>query len=568
MLYTLATAVLTLAGAGLVVLVAGLKKNYSIAKSSGFKCVLLPTHMTSVPWLVAGSVFLPLLDLLPGERKSQWMPLLLLDHIWHSGHKPFAITGADTLIAVAPSQNTLFTCDPKLITQLLRDPAFGKPTAMLDLLNLFGPTMTGTDGPETRLYRKVTAPYFNNTTMESVFRESVEATSSFIEVVTSQFSLLDTELRPMLSKLALHILGKCGFGKTGSCLDELQFSEETSKGHELSFADTFLGIDQDLALIALTPPFILNNSPLAVHKRGRLLRNEMKKYLSDAVEQKRSASDRESEKPKNLLDLLVDAKDRDGLLSDEQIKGNIFIMNFAGHESNAHALQFVLLNLACQPDMQRKVQRDIDRIFGSLAPQQWSYTEHYTALSQSMVGAVINESLRVYTVLPIFMKHTTDRPVPVKLNGRDHIIPPNTLIMINTSATHRNPAYWSTPTGTANEGSPYAVSSFRPERWFTSNGKFLVPELGSYIPFSDGPRGCLGQRFAMVELCVSLALILKSHSIELVVPGSGDSSGMSENSHGFEKAKDHAVHQLSGGIMYNMTLRLGDKIPVRFSKRN
>lgn len=51
--------------------------------------------------------------------------LLLLDRICHSGHRPFALSGADTNMAVAPSQNILFTCDPKLITQLLRNPAFG-----------------------------------------------------------------------------------------------------------------------------------------------------------------------------------------------------------------------------------------------------------------------------------------------------------------------------------------------------------------------------------------------------------------------------------------------------------
>ncbi|KAI0537505.1 cytochrome P450 [Xylaria digitata] len=281
------------------------------------------------------------------------MPLLLLDRNWHSGHRPFAITGADTLISVSPSQSTPLTCDPKLITQLLRDPAFGKPTAMLGLLNLFGPTMTGTDGPENRLYRKVTAPYFNHTTMDYVFRESVESTSSFM-VVTSRMSSIDTQLRPMLSKLTLHILSKCGFGKSGSCFEELQFSEKPPKGHELSFADTFLGIDQDLPLIALTPPFLLNNSPFKLHQRSRLLRNEMERYLSDAVKRKRAAAGPLVAKNKNLLDLLVDARDSEGL-SEKQITGNIFILHFAGHESNAHALQFALLNLACQPDMQKKV---------------------------------------------------------------------------------------------------------------------------------------------------------------------------------------------------------------------
>ncbi|KAI0472505.1 cytochrome P450 [Xylaria cf. heliscus] len=561
------TTTLSLFAAYVFSLVLGLRKNHGIATSSGFKCVLLPTHITSVPWLVAGSIFLPLLDLLPEERRAQWMPLLLLDRIWHSGYRPFAISGADTIMAVAPSQNILFTCDPKLITQLLRNPAFGKPTALLGLLNLFGPTMTGTDGPENKLYRKVVAPYFNQTTMDRVFRESLDATSSLIQVLAEHAGPVDDQLRPMLSKLALHILAKCGFGKEGSCLEELKFSEKSPDGHELSFADTFLGIDQDLPLIALTPPPVLNNSPLQVHKRGRTLKTEMQKYLLEAIEQQRASPNKAVTETKSLLDFLVEAGDNDGLLSGEQIMGNIFILHFAGHESNAHALQFALLNLACQPQVQAKVQSDIDRIVGKFPPKDWSYTEHYTALAQSMVGAAINESLRVYTVLPIFMKQTTESPVTVNVDGRDHVIPPHTLIVVNTSATHRNPSYWSTPTGSAKEGVPYAVSSFNPERWFDQHGKFLVPEPGSYIPFSDGPRGCIGQRFAMVELCASLALILRQYNIELATTGSDGANILENDGNASQQVRDRAIHQLSGGIMFNMTLRLGDKIPVRFTKR-
>ncbi|KAI1115513.1 hypothetical protein F5Y14DRAFT_131207 [Nemania sp. NC0429] len=100
---TVIATTLSLFTAYLFFLALGLKRNRAIAASSGFKCVLLPTHLTSVPWLIAGSIFLPLLELLPDERKAQWMLLLLLDRIWHSGHRPFAISGADTIMAVAPS---------------------------------------------------------------------------------------------------------------------------------------------------------------------------------------------------------------------------------------------------------------------------------------------------------------------------------------------------------------------------------------------------------------------------------------------------------------------------------
>ncbi|KAI1081645.1 cytochrome P450 [Whalleya microplaca] len=366
--------------------------------------------------------------------------------------------------------------------------------------------------------------------------------------------------------MALHVLGRCGFDKEGTCLEELRFSEKPPNDHKLSFADTFLGIDQDLPLIALTPPFLLNNSPLQVHKRGKVLRSEMQGYLDEAINREHVSANQKEATSKSLLNLLVDASDN-GLLSKEQVAGNIFILYFAGHESNAHALQFALLNLACQPEMQKKVQHDIDRILDNLPSEKWSYAEHFTALSQSMVGAVINESLRVYTVLPVLMKQTTETSVTVSIDDRHHVIPTKTLIVINTSATHRNPSYWSTPTVSAREGEPYAVSSFNPEQWFNQDGKFFVPEPGSYIPFSDGPRGCIGQRFAVVELCASLAMILKHQNIELAVNNDNENETAEDRRRRWETARDDAIHQLSGGIAFNMTLRLGDKVPVRFTKR-
>jgi len=68
------TAAFVLGTATLVFLGFGLQKNLALAKSSGFRYVVLPTNLTSVPWLIAGSIFLPLLDLLPENRRAQCMP--------------------------------------------------------------------------------------------------------------------------------------------------------------------------------------------------------------------------------------------------------------------------------------------------------------------------------------------------------------------------------------------------------------------------------------------------------------------------------------------------------------
>lgn len=58
-----------------------------------------------------------------------------------------------------------------------------------------------------------------------------------------------------------------------------------------------------------------------------------------------------------------------------------------------------------------------------------------------MTGAVTNESRRVYTVLPVYMKETRDTPITVTVDSRRHVIPPHAVIMIDTNAAHQNPAY-------------------------------------------------------------------------------------------------------------------------------
>jgi cytochrome P450 len=148
------------------------------------------------------------------------------------------------------------------------------------------------------------------------------------------------------------------------------------------------------------------------------------------------------------------------------------------------------------------------------------------------------------------------------VGGKSHVIPANTIIIINTSATHRNPRYWPSGKGQEHEGKPYAISSFNPLQWLTEGGKFLSPPSGSYIPFSDGLRGCIGLKFATVELCVTLARIMAEYSVELDV----DSFDGIDRNLGSEaqwtQARKKAEFELSGGVTFNMTLRLTGKVPI------
>ena len=252
---------------------------------------------------------------------------------------------------------------------------------------------------------------------------------------------------------------------------------------------------------------------------------------------------------------------------------------FAGHEANANTLTFIFLLLACHPQIQDSLQADIDDILGSLSPSQWSYDLHFSPLSTSYVGAVINETSRLFTVLPILPKKVPSIPQSLALDSRTYVLPQNTLVLINTSAVHRHPDSWPKPQQQhcrTTKDAPDPVASFDPAYWldppvFKENGSkpesFLHPRSGTYIPFSDGARGCLGKRFALVEMVAVIARVFREYSVELAVDHTKDASETKMKCE-WEEARKKAEYEMSAGVEFKLSLRMTGKVPVRFIKRN
>lgn len=253
--------------------------------------------------------------------------------------------------------------------------------------------------------------------------------------------------------------------------------------------------------------------------------------------------------------------------------GNIFIFIIAGHETSANTLTYALTLLACRPDLQKLLQADLDRILGNRTSSQWSYGVDFPRVLDGYVGAVMSETLRLYSVLPFLPKSTGTAPKSLTIGNRNYTVPANTLIMINTSATHRNPKYWPVVVPTATDGPPYPVSSFNPSRWLQgtlsggaeNTSSNLKP--GSYIPFAEGPRACLGKRFAQAEFCAVMATIFKDYSVELLVDDDGQRSDQEHRHLMWEIARRNAEHELSNGVGFFTSLKMNGKVPLRLVKR-
>ncbi|KAF6217911.1 hypothetical protein HO133_006323 [Letharia lupina] len=128
--------------------------------------------------------------------------------------------------------------------------------------------------------------------------------------------------------------------------------------------------------------------------------------------------------------------------------GNIFVFIKARYETSANTLKDAVTLLACRPDIQKALRADLGK------------TKSSVTILDGYVEATVDETLRLYTLLPIFPKTTREIPHSFSISSSGYTIPADTLILMNTSATHRNPKYWPAAVPTAGDGPPYRVPSF------------------------------------------------------------------------------------------------------------
>ncbi|XP_004473679.2 cytochrome P450 4F3-like [Dasypus novemcinctus] len=190
----------------------------------------------------------------------------------------------------------------------------------------------------------------------------------------------------------------------------------------------------------------------------------------------------------DFIDVLLLAKDEDGKeLSDEDIRAEADTFMFAGHDTTASGLSWVLYNLAKHPEYQERCRQEVQELLRDRGSEEieWDDLAHLPFLTMC-----IKESLRLHPPVGIVSRCCTqDIVLP---DGR--VIPKGVISLISIFGTHHNPTVWPNP-------EVYDPSRFNPEN--TQKRSPLA-----FIPFSAGPRNCIGQTFAMSEMKVVLALTL------------------------------------------------------------
>uniref|UniRef100_A0A669B773 aromatase n=1 Tax=Oreochromis niloticus TaxID=8128 RepID=A0A669B773_ORENI len=228
--------------------------------------------------------------------------------------------------------------------------------------------------------------------------------------------------------------------------------------------------------------------------------NTVHRFTRDVVEKRHTLLNQQREtetqseiaptaqKRKDFVDILLLTKDEDGQgLTDEEMQAEANTFMFAGHDTTASAICWTLYNLARHEHYQEKCRQEVMDLMEGRDGQEIEWEDLSNLPFTTMC---IKESLRLHSpVQAVTRSYTQDMVLP-----GNRTVPAGTICLVSIYGTHHNPTVWTNP------------HEYDPQRFDPSNKKSQTSH--AFIPFSSGPRNCIGQKFAMAELRVVVALTL------------------------------------------------------------
>ncbi len=388
--------------------------------------------------------------------------------------------GRDFILSVGGSRRTHFTINAEVIQHVLQKnhKNYHKSAIQTDeLARYLGRGLLTNNGQPWLTQRRLIQPGFHRqrlqalvAAMQTVINEACAELDA--AAAAGERVILQDVTRNMVFRVITRAIFTDGF-------DE----EETNQ------LKTTMDTVQRYVIYPVRMPFLLRFLRWSgIEGKKLALTQEIRVRLQQRIQERRAGPPQD-----DLLQMLLDSRYEDdgSPMPEEQLIDEIMILFAAGHETSANALTWTIWLLLQHPEELAKVREEITAVEAA-GPIDFESARQLTYLTQ-----VLEESMRLYP--PAWI---TDR---VALEA-DHVagydIQRGTTVGIFFFGLHRNPDYWDTP------------AAFRPERMTASAKKNRHPF--AYLPFGGGPRLCIGNHFAILEMQLILARLLQDY--DFVMP--------------------------------------------------
>ncbi|CAH3026832.1 unnamed protein product [Porites evermanni] len=396
-----------------------------------------------------------------------------------------------------PLRAALILCHPDTLKVVFSNHVPKEEFVYSLIVPFTGHSLTIVSGKRWQQMRKLLTPAFHADILKPYTKLFQESTRTLLDKWSRNPEKM--ECFEDLGLMALDSTLKCAFSFNSNCQTNLNHDAFT---HSLAAVSKIL--IKRLITPILHPDWIFKwthhgrdfyRNCAAAHQAAEEIIRRRRKTLQDKGNQMNSQGDQLNGRTRKLLDMvdiLLAIRDEDGNgLTDEEIRAEVVTFFSAGQDTVAAGISWTLYNLALYPEHQLKCLEEVNEVYGKKQELEWEDLAHL-----QYVTLVIKESMRLYPPFPMFSR-SLDKSY--EIDGK--LTPKGTWIMINAYALHHNPHVWKDP------------ETFDPLRFMVENKEDRSPY--AYIPFSAGPRNCIGMNFAMAEMRVAVAMILRRFKLSV-----------------------------------------------------
>ncbi|KAL2476475.1 Cytochrome [Abeliophyllum distichum] len=411
-------------------------------------------------------------------------------HILPYYHQIINKFGRDSFLWFGPSPRLNVT-DPELMKEILTKPGlYQKPRP-----DPIGETIVGgllfLENEKWTKHRKIINPAFHLEKLKNMVPEISLSCSNMIDkweaFVSRTKGSYELDIWPYLEDLTGDVISRTSFGcnyEDGRRIFQLQKEQ--------------VQLVLQLLQFCFIPGW--RYFPTKENRRMKAISQEIQSLLRGIINKREKAMERGEAMSDDLIGILMESNfkeiqehgNKSGGMSIEDVIEECKLFYFAGSETTSNLLVWTMVLLSKHQEWQVRARDEVLQVFGMRKPT-------FDGLNHlKTVTTILQEVLRLYPPAPLLLRAPTK---PVKLGNTT--LPVGVELTLLIGLLHYDPKIWGDD-----------VKEFKPQR-FSEGISSATKAQFSFIPFSSGPRICIGQNFAMIEAKMALSMILQKFSFEL-----------------------------------------------------
>ncbi|KAL5284336.1 hypothetical protein ACFFRR_006555 [Megaselia abdita] len=334
------------------------------------------------------------------------------------------------------------------------------------------------DGKRWKIMRHKLTPTYTSGKMKFMFPTIVEVgcrfNKTFMNIVENGGTIV--EIKDLMARFTTDVIGTCAFGIECNSLENPDVEFRTY-GRKIFTSRS-----------PMKETFLRSFPRLARTLRMRKFPKDMAAFFTKIVRDTIDYREKNGIERNDFMNLLIELKNKDNSLTIDEIVAETFIFFVAGFDTSSAALGYCMYELAHHPEIQRNVRKEIES-----ALEKYDGELNYEAnIEMTFLDQVIKETIRKYTVFPFLTRVTEE---DYKIPNSNLVIEKGVKVIIPIDALNNDPDLFPDP------------DKFDPSRFSADEIKKRHPM--AWLPFGEGPRNCIGLRFAMMQIRIGLISILK-----------------------------------------------------------